>query len=95
MNFWGGLRHSVRHGEGVDVQQRRTSWQRTFRGGVRRTSTRSLHFSEEWLLGTSPSRRGVLSRRRQFGVPAPEVDLRYEGGSWLKSALRIAAVSWI
>ena len=28
------------------------------------------------LLGTSPSRRGILSRRRQLGAPAPEVDLR-------------------
>ena len=38
------------------------------------------------LLGTSPSRRGILSRRRQFGVPAPEVDLR-RGWFLLRSAL--------
>ena len=41
------------------------------------------------------SRRGILSRRRQLGAPAPEVDLR-RGWFLLRSAaLRIAAVSWI
>jgi hypothetical protein len=35
---------------------------------------------------TPPSRRGILSRRRQLGVPAPEVDLR-RGWFLLRSAL--------
>ena len=58
-----------------------TSWQRTFRGGVDELALfRGVAWL--WLLGTSPSRRGILSRRRQLGAPAPEVDLRRgdEGG---------------
>ena len=52
-----------------------TSWQRTLRGGV---DEPALFLGVVWCYDLEPlaSRRGILSRRRQLGAPAPEFDLR-------------------